>query len=189
MLQSFPLRRPFGKILCIYRSVVFLKNYSTKTMNNFACVPSRKVDIYNNQRRSMTSENMQSPSDQIILSGMVFHAKHGVYKAERVFGQKFIVSLELTADLSVQDSQSDLSCTVDYERLYKCVRKCVEEDQPVPLIEGLAHRIVSVVFREFMRVLVVNVEVRKPHAPLPGPLDYAGVRVRRRREEWNDQWE
>ncbi len=49
------------------------------------------------------------------------------------------------------------------------------------LLEALAEHIASEVLTDFNLVNAVNVEVRKPEAPVNGVFDHFGVHIRRER--------
>ena len=119
--------------------------------------------------------------DKIILKGMRFYGYHGCLAAERELGQWFEVDLELTADLTAAGRSDDLADTVNYSEVYARV-KSVAEGRPVALIETLAAEMVRACFG-FPLVEKAKVLVRKPQAPLRGPLDYAAVEMERSRGE------
>ena len=119
-------------------------------------------------------------NDKVILKGMRFFGYHGCLDAERELGQWFVFDLELTMDLSVAGDRDTLTDTLDYAGVYEKV-KSVAEGPPMALIEALAAAVIRACFT-FPRVDRVKVLVKKPQAPLGGPLDYAGVEMERSRE-------
>lgn len=62
------------------------------------------------------------PSDRVLLSGLLFHAHHGVLPAERDLGQKFRVDVTLDVDTRDAGCTDDLTRTVDYAAVYECVK-------------------------------------------------------------------
>jgi 7,8-dihydroneopterin aldolase/epimerase/oxygenase len=118
--------------------------------------------------------------DHIVLAGMTFLAAHGVNPREKVEPQRFEVDVELWLDLRPAAAGDDLAKTVDYRPVYDAVRTVVEGPS-VELIETLAERIARGVLASSALVDEVVVRVRKPDVALDGPLDFAGVEVRRRR--------
>jgi dihydroneopterin aldolase len=121
-------------------------------------------------------------TDRIVLAGMAFQARHGVNDWEKVEPQRFEVDVELVLDARPAGVDDDLGKTVDYRRVYEITRDAVES-QSFDLIEALAETIARVVLAEHGQVGEVVVRVRKPDVRLGGPLDYAGVEVRRARED------
>ena len=119
-------------------------------------------------------------SDRVVLAGMVFLARHGVNDFEKVEPQRFEVDVELELDLRPAALADDLAKTIDYRHVYDTTRRVVE-DNTFDLIETLAETIAREVLGSGAADEVV-VRVRKPDVELGGPLDYAGVEIRRRRE-------
>jgi dihydroneopterin aldolase len=119
-------------------------------------------------------------TDRIVLAGMVFLARHGVNDWEKVEPQRFEVDVELALDVRAAATSDDLARTVDYRAVHETVRSVVEGPS-VDLIETLAERIARDVLAANARADEVVVRVRKPDVDLGGPLEYAGVEVRRGR--------
>ncbi|MBI4277334.1 MAG: dihydroneopterin aldolase [Armatimonadetes bacterium] len=117
--------------------------------------------------------------DRIILSGMWFHAYHGVDPAEAEAGQPFVVDVEIDADLRAAGAYDDLARTVDYRQCYAAVRAVVE-GQRRQLIEAVAEAIAGHLLA-LDGVAAVVVRVRKPQVVLGGPLEHAAVEIRRER--------
>ena len=119
-------------------------------------------------------------TDRIVLAGMVFLARHGVNEWEKVQEQRFEVDVELGVDTQAAAETDDLAQTIDYRGVYERTRRVVEETT-VELIEALADGIAREVLASDERIGEVVVRVRKPDVDLGGPLEYAGVEVRRAR--------
>lgn len=120
-------------------------------------------------------------TDRIVLAGMAFQARHGVNDWEKVEPQRFEVDVELELDLQPAGREDDLTETVDYRGVYEATRQVVEL-RTFELIEALAEAIAHEVLAANPMVRDVVVRVRKPEVSLGGPLDYAGVEIRRTRE-------
>lgn len=117
-------------------------------------------------------------SDKIILEGMEFYGYHGVNSEERTQGQRFVVDLELTADLARAGKSDDLSETVNYAAVFK-VTKGIVEGEPRNLIEAVAESLASEILSRFP-VEAVRVRVRKPWAPIKGShLEFVAVDILR----------
>jgi len=119
-------------------------------------------------------------TDRIVLAGMVFLARHGVNEWEKVEEQRFEVDVELGVDTQAAAASDDLAKTIDYRGVYEATRRVVE-DTTVELIESLAEAIAREILAANAGVEEVVVRVRKPDVDLGGPLDYAGVEIRRGR--------
>lgn len=128
------------------------------------------------RRRAGGAARSDAPSAaerEITLRGMRFHALIGILEHERTVAQP------LEIDLSVR-CVADAGL-LDYRRLYDLVEQVVS-DGPIDYLETVADRI-SRLTLEDPRVRETRVAVRKPHVALPGPLAYAEVVVRQRRDE------
>lgn len=115
--------------------------------------------------------------DKIIIKGMQFYGYHGALPQEQQLGQKFIVDAILSLDLKPAGQTDQLACTVNYAEVYNLIKKIVE-GQPFKLIESLAETIASEILDNF-NVREVNVQVRKPSAPVLGVFDYVAVDITR----------
>jgi dihydroneopterin aldolase len=118
-------------------------------------------------------------SDAITLRGMRFHTLVGLLPHEGKFPQP--LELDVTASLSLRRvGESDApAMRLDYRTLYQTVADCVG-DSHHKLLEGLCERVAQAVLT-LDGVARVRVAARKPHAPIPGPLDSVEVVVERTR--------
>ena len=119
-------------------------------------------------------------TDRIVLAGMAFQARHGVEEREKLEAQRFEVDVELFLDLQPSGLEDDLTRTVDYARVYQTVRQIVESTT-YDLIEALAEAIAHEVLGQEPNADEIVVRVRKPEVRLGGPLDFAGIEIRRMR--------
>ncbi len=111
---------------------------------------------------------------------MAFYGYHGDRPEERSLGQRFIVDLEVGANLSPAGESDDLDQTINYAELYQ-ETKAIVEGEPLRLIEALAERVAGAALRH-ERALWVRVRVRKPGVAIPGSLEGASVEILRHRE-------
>jgi 7,8-dihydroneopterin aldolase/epimerase/oxygenase len=118
-------------------------------------------------------------NDRIVLTGMVFHGRHGALPAERELGQRFTVDVELEADLRRAGTTDRLADTVNYVDAYEIVGEIVD-GPPLNLLEAVAERIAGRLL-ELPGVARVTVRVHK-RPPLPGEFHDAAVEVTRGRE-------
>ncbi|RJF72107.1 MULTISPECIES: dihydroneopterin aldolase [Deinococcus] len=102
---------------------------------------------------------------RVVLEGLEFHARHGVFETEAVLGSRFIVDAELAYDFA--GLPDDLAAAVNYAAVYEVIRQEVTENR-VQLIEVLTDRIARRVLREQPKLKRVTVRVHKPFAPIPG---------------------
>ncbi len=124
----------------------------------------------------------KKPSLDIIrLHNAVFYAYHGVLSDEQNLGGKFEVDVDLHCDLSRGAKTDSLRQTVDYERVYDCIKKLVLGKKYF-LLESLASTIASGILKEFTKIQKVVVRVRKPSAPVKGVIDYVEIELTQERK-------
>lgn len=113
--------------------------------------------------------------DKIILSGMQFYGRHGVFAEEKAMGQKFIIDVELNLDLHKAGTTDNIAHTPNYADIYAVVKNITTE-KSFNLIEALAESIAHEVLSSY-RVEQVVVRVYKPHAPISGIFEYVGCEI------------
>lgn len=118
--------------------------------------------------------------DTMQLSKMEFYGYHGVFPEENKLGQRYVVDLKLSLDLSAAGRSDDLTQTVNYAELYSVVKEVVEK-RTFKLIEALAEAVASVVLQKYTNVNDVTVRVTKPHPPFDIHFDGVTVEITRRR--------
>jgi len=112
---------------------------------------------------------------------MVFFGYHGALPEERSLGQRFVVDIEVEADLQRAGESDALEDTVNYSELYAVVEDVVM-GPPFNLIEAVAEQIASRILKEQATVQAVLVRLRKPGVPIPGSvLGSSEVCIERRR--------
>jgi len=119
--------------------------------------------------------------DKILMKNMSFYGYHGVMAEEKVLGQKFFIDVVLELDLLTAGKTDNVETTVSYADVFQVVKEHAEVKK-YDLLEALAHNIASNVLSDFKLVHAVNVEVRKPEAPVHGVFDHFGVQIRRQRD-------
>jgi len=119
--------------------------------------------------------------DSICLRGMRFHTLVGLLPHEEKYPQP--LELDVTAFLSLRPvGETDSTRMVlDYRRLYDIVADAVGTSHHT-LLEALCERIAGRVLTT-EAVDRVRVSARKPHAPIPGPLDCVEVVIERSRAD------
>jgi dihydroneopterin aldolase len=119
--------------------------------------------------------------DRVSLRGLKVWGHHGVFDHERADGQDFVIDVVLYFDTRPAARSDDLADTVNYAAVAQSVTTIVG-GEPVNLIETLAGRIADACLDD-SRVETVEVNVHKPHAPIPLPFDDVVVSIRRSRGE------
>jgi 7,8-dihydroneopterin aldolase/epimerase/oxygenase len=112
----------------------------------------------------------------IRIHNAVFYAYHGVLTDEQNLGGKFDVDVDLHCDLARGAKSDHLQDTVNYERVYDCIRSLVLDEKHL-LLESLASSIGKGILKNFSKVNSVTVRVRKPGAPVRGVIDHVEVEI------------
>ena len=118
-------------------------------------------------------------SDRIVLANMQFQGRHGVYDHEQLNPQPFEVDVELSAASSRPGSTTTSSRRSTTARSTRPFARS-SNSTSFRLLEALAEAISHELLADF-DVAEVVVRLRKPEVRLGGPLDYAGVEIRRSR--------
>lgn len=112
-------------------------------------------------------------ADQVSLTGLAVHGRHGVFPEEKRDGQIFLVDVVLDLDTRPAAENDDLARTVDYSVLAAAIIAIVE-GEPVDLIETLAARIADQCLTDPL-VEAARITVHKPNAPMA--IDFTDVAV------------
>jgi dihydroneopterin aldolase len=118
--------------------------------------------------------------DTILLEGIQVPAALGVTAAERSMRRPVRLDLEVEADVAKAGRSDRIGDTLHYKRIFDLVED-VATNQEHKLVEALGDRIARAVLEKF-GADAVTVTVRKP-TPMAGVIQYAGVRIRRTRED------
>ncbi len=119
--------------------------------------------------------------DLISLHGMLFFAYHGARAEERTLGQRFVVDMDVYADLQPAGRSDGVIDTVNYSELYAVTRDVVM-GEPRNLLESLGESIAARVLTEFPHIDRVRVRIAKPSVAIAGSiLAEAAVTVDRAR--------
>ena len=116
--------------------------------------------------------------DQLRIKDLEVYAYHGVFAAEKELGQRFVLDLILEYDMTRAAKSGELTASVHYGELaQELVKWCQESKED--LIETLAYKLIDRIFLAYPLVQKISLEVKKPWAPVPLPLDTCSVRLQR----------
>ena len=119
-------------------------------------------------------------TDTIFIKGLVVHARHGVMKHETEVGQRFVIDIDLFADLSESSHSDRLSDTISYSNVVGIATEAFKNTN-YKLLERAAGAVADAILLAFPRVRAVKVTVHKPHAPIAAIFDDVGVVLTRSR--------
>lgn len=117
--------------------------------------------------------------DKLYLKDVEIFANHGVFKEEKILGQKFIISLELDLDIREAAKSSDLSKSIHYGELCHNIENEFKKES-YDLIETAAEKIAQYVLENYNLVYGVKVLLKKPWAPIGRNLDSAAIEIYRK---------
>jgi dihydroneopterin aldolase len=120
-------------------------------------------------------------TDTIFIHGIVIHARHGVMEHEAEVGQRFVIDLELSCDLSDSSRSDKLADTVSYSNVVATATAAFK-DVNYRLLERAAGAVADAVLDAFAKVGAVKVTVHKPHAPIAAIFGDVGVVLIRSRK-------
>ncbi|HDS08514.1 MAG TPA: dihydroneopterin aldolase [Bacteroides sp.] len=111
---------------------------------------------------------------KIIIEDMEFYAFHGHFREEQIVGNRFLVDLEMEANLEIPAASDQLKDAVNYHRAYEIIRKEMRMKKS-NLLENIARRILDALYAELPGIEKVTVKIRKMHPPMGGPIKSVGV--------------
>ncbi|ABD08229.1 dihydroneopterin aldolase [Rhodopseudomonas palustris HaA2] len=120
-------------------------------------------------------------TDTIFITGLVLHARHGVMDHETEVGQRFVIDLELAADLTESSRTDRLADTVSYSNVVACATAAFK-DANYKLLERAAGAVADAILAAFDKIGSVKITVHKPHAPIAAIFDDVGVIITRARQ-------
>lgn len=119
--------------------------------------------------------------DQIKISNLEVFCHHGVFKEENVLGQKFLVSVVIYADLSAASARDDITKSINYGEVCHFIKNEMEI-YTFKLIETLTEHLARKLLITFPMIEKINLEVKKPWAPILLPIETVSVVMER---EWH----
>ncbi len=122
--------------------------------------------------------------DTILIKDLEVYAYHGVFPEEQTLGQKFYLSFALSLDLSNAAAADDLNHTVDYGAFSQ--KACDRfRSTRFRLLETAAEDLCQYLLDSEPCLKSLRLTVKKPDAPIPLPLSYAGISMER---GWHDAY-
>lgn len=116
--------------------------------------------------------------DRLDIHGLEIFAHHGVFPAEKELGQKFVLDLTLTYDMTQAAMTGDLRASVHYGQLSQQVTDWFRETSH-DLIETAGHAVLERIFAHYPLVQAISLTVKKPWAPVHLPLETCAVTLTR----------
>lgn len=125
---------------------------------------------------------MTSKYDVISVKNIESFSKSGVFEAEKILGQTFIIDIDLyISPQSMADRHhDDIEKTIDYAVVSREVRDFVQSN-PVNLIEAMAHNLARMILDKFKLCQGLKITVTKPYIPVEGFSGDVSVTIERTR--------
>ena len=120
--------------------------------------------------------------DEIKIRNLEIFANHGVFPEENKLGQKFVVSCTLYMDTRKAGKGDSLEDSVHYGLVAQLIKKEME-NHTFALIECVAEHLADIILDFDEKIREVEIEVKKPWAPVGLPLEDVSVKIRRKWHE------
>lgn len=116
--------------------------------------------------------------DEIRIEELEVYAYHGVYPEENEKGQPFFINARLFSDVRKAGWEDDLSLSTNYGEVCHFITKWMKE-HTCKLIEAVAEQLARALLLTYPLVEELELEIRKPQAPIGLPFGSVSVRIRR----------
>lgn len=115
----------------------------------------------------------------IKIKNMVVFAYHGVLESERLNGQPFIFDILIKVNDAI-DFCDDINKTIDYSHIFDLVKSFTTKNT-FNLIETLGDALCDEILLISDKIQSVNIEIKKPHAPINAEFEYVSVNIEKKR--------
>lgn len=116
---------------------------------------------------------------KILIEEMEFYAFHGHYQEEQIVGNRFLVDLEMEADLSEPANSDSLGDAVNYQQAYQIIKNEMRRTKS-NLLENIGKRILDALFAEMVGIEKATIRIRKLNPPMGGPIKSVGIKMSRK---------
>ncbi len=106
--------------------------------------------------------------------------EHGVFPEENALGQKFVISAVLHTSLYEAGHSDRLEDSLHYGEAC-CFIKEFTEKNTYKLLESLSERMADALLEKYPQIMQVDIEVKKPWAPIGLHLENVSVEITRKR--------
>ena len=113
---------------------------------------------------------------KVQLHNLTFFAFHGLYEEEKILGNQFQVSLEVTI-INFAEFEN-IKDTLNYVSLFEIVK--TKMTQRFDLLESLAQSIIHEVYSKNKRVEEIAISIKKMNPPIKGINGNVGIALQRK---------
>ena len=118
---------------------------------------------------------------KIVIEEMEFYAFHGHYQEEQIVGNRFLVDLEMEADLTEPADSDNLKDAVNYQQAYQIVKNEMRRTKS-NLLENIGKRILDALYAEMEGIEKATIRIRKLNPPMGGPIKSVGIKMSRKQK-------
>ena len=118
---------------------------------------------------------------KIVIEEMEFYAFHGHYQEEQIVGNRFLVDLEMEADLSEPADSDKLGDAVNYQQAYQIIKNEMRRTKS-NLLENIGKRILDALLAEMEGIEKATIRIRKLNPPMGGPIKSVGIKMSRKQK-------
>jgi len=116
---------------------------------------------------------------KIVIEEMEFYAFHGHYQEEQIVGNRFLVDLEMDADLAAAAGSDNLNDAVNYQQAYQIIKNEMRRTKS-NLLENIGKRILDALYAEMEGIEKATIRIRKLNPPMGGPIKSVGIKMSRK---------
>ena len=117
---------------------------------------------------------------KIVIEEMEFYAFHGHYQEEQIVGNRFLVDLEMDADLTAAAGSDNLNDAVNYQQAYQIIKNEMRRTKS-NLLENIGKRILDALYAEMEGIKKATIRIRKLNPPMGGPIKSVGIKMSRKK--------
>ncbi len=121
---------------------------------------------------------LENAKDEIRIELLEVYAYHGVFPEEKREGQTFLVNAVLYTDTRKAGRSDQLEQSTDYGDVCGFITEWMKENI-CNLIETVAERLTQEVLLRYDLISGIDLEIRKPEAPIKQPFGCVSVKVHR----------
>ena len=118
---------------------------------------------------------------KIVIEEMEFYAFHGHYQEEQIVGNRFLVDLEMEADLTDAADSDNLKDAVNYQQAYQIIKNEMRRTKS-NLLENIGKRILDALYAEMEGIEKATIRIRKLNPPMGGPIKSVGIKMSRKQK-------
>lgn len=116
--------------------------------------------------------------DEIRIRELEIYANHGVFAEETRLGQKFFVNAVLYTDTRAAGREDDLDRSTNYGTVCQVISEFLTQNT-YQLLEAAAEHLAEKLLLTFPLIRALQLEIRKPSAPIPLPFGSVSVCITR----------